>query len=248
MLIAYNNDIEFHSRWYHIQTEDNGIKDGHITTTVFYSGRILDSKTVSYTAAIAGVTDEEAKNKIIKDMMVNQHQQYYARLMEGTYETQVNHTAHHSSGAHAAVPPTARAVSASLPSIGSGDSNATSSFGKSGRPDILRASQQLNTDAKSLSSIKPILPLPSKGDIRPNTVNKARGSLSQSLPTSATLSQSASSAIPRTPSLKAPIPTSRAVKLSLAAPSHRAFLGLRWPSEELAIDALVASLLDSPQS
>ena len=54
MLIAYNNDIEFRSRWYHIQTEDNGIKDGHVTTTVFFSGQILDSKTTSYLDAING--------------------------------------------------------------------------------------------------------------------------------------------------------------------------------------------------
>ena len=65
---------------YHIQTEDNGIKDGHITTTVFHSGRTLDSKTISYKEAIEGITDPEEQNKIIKSMMIEQHKKFYAKL------------------------------------------------------------------------------------------------------------------------------------------------------------------------
>ena len=88
MLIAYNNDIEFRSRWYHIQTEDNGIKDGHVTTTVFFSGQILDSKTTSYLDAINGITDVEEQNRIIKNVMTTQHKLFYAKLYEGQSRAQ----------------------------------------------------------------------------------------------------------------------------------------------------------------
>ena len=98
MLIAFNNDLEFRSRWYHIQTEDNGIKDGHITTTVFYSGQILDSKSASYLDAIASTPDPEQQNRIIKAAMSQQHKRFCTKLLEGTYENIVNNLSVNKSG------------------------------------------------------------------------------------------------------------------------------------------------------
>lgn len=98
MLIAFNNDLEFRSRWYHIQTEDNGIKDGHITTTVFYSGQILDSKSASYLDAIASTPDPEQQNRIIKAAMSQQHKRFCTKLLEGSYENIVNNLSVNKSG------------------------------------------------------------------------------------------------------------------------------------------------------
>ena len=73
MLNAYNNDIEYNKRWYHIQTEDNGLTNGHITTTVFHSGQTLDSKTISYLDFVKGISDENEINNIVKEKMTEQH-------------------------------------------------------------------------------------------------------------------------------------------------------------------------------
>ncbi len=89
MLNAYNNDIEYKSKWYHIQTEDNGLKNGHITTTVFHSGQTLDCKSTSYQDAVSGLTDEAEINKVVKERMVEQHQFFYKKLFEGDYDAKV---------------------------------------------------------------------------------------------------------------------------------------------------------------
>lgn len=168
MLIAYNNDIEFRNRWYHIQTEDNGLKDGHITTTVFYSGQILDSKSVSYLDAIAGVTDPDKQNQIIKDMMIKQHQMFYGKLNAGTYEDIVNGSPKRSAAGSSSVirgvdkhvasspsviqpaphsaekpiippPSSLNTGSSSIPHT---DVGTSSSIPRINKPDILRASSQ----------------------------------------------------------------------------------------------------------
>lgn len=59
MLNAFNNDIEYKNRMFHIQTEDNGIKNAHITTNVFYSGQSLDVKVTSYKDTIANAKNDE---------------------------------------------------------------------------------------------------------------------------------------------------------------------------------------------
>ena len=89
MLNAYNNDIEYKSRWYHIQTEDNGTTIGNITTTVFHSGQTLDVKTTSYLDAIKGVTETDAVNAIIKEKMTEQHGIFYRKLFNGDYDAKV---------------------------------------------------------------------------------------------------------------------------------------------------------------
>jgi len=91
MLIGFNNDIEFNGMMFHIQTEDHGIKDGHITTILFYSGQILDSKKIGYHEDIEGITEEEEKKKVIKKRMVTLHREFYKKLFDGTYNEAVEH-------------------------------------------------------------------------------------------------------------------------------------------------------------
>ncbi|MDX9719325.1 MAG: hypothetical protein RBU37_01165 [Myxococcota bacterium] len=89
MLIGFNNDVEYQGQMYHIQTEDHGVKDGHITTILFFTGQILDSKKIGYAEDIANVSDEEERKKIIKKRMVNLHREFYKKLFEGQYEESV---------------------------------------------------------------------------------------------------------------------------------------------------------------
>ncbi len=238
MLIAYNNDIEFGSRMYHIQTEDNGIKDGHITTTVFHSGRTLDSKTTSYKEAIEGITDPEEQNKIIKSMMIEQHKQFYAKLYEGKYEYLLDTERKPSS----IEPIAARKTTNSQVMSGSGLSPdiAAGTASKTNKPDILRASQQVANvsrpvGVKSFSTLSPsaIVSKPGQVGLPPASSNASALSVA---PRSELLAQ-------RQPGLKPRL--SKAVEKANYEKRNRAFYGFKWTDEDLALDALTALLLDN---
>ena len=236
MLIAYNNDIEFRSRMYHIQTEDNGIKDGHITTTVFHSGRTLDSKTTSYKEAIEGITDTEEQNKIIKGMMIEQHKQFYAKLYDGKYEELVD--------------PDKKASGEQIPPYKSSNSQVMSGTGlspelaagaaasKANKPDILRASQQVANvsrpvGVKSFSALSP-------SSIKPAPVNLPP--VPNSSPVLTAVPKTGVSA-QRQPGIKPHL--SKAVEKENYEKRNRAFYGFRWADEDLSLDALTALLLDN---
>ena len=253
MLIAYNNDIEFRSRWYHIQTEDNGIKDGHVTTTVFHSGQILDSKSVSYKDSIAGVQDQEKINSIIKDIMIKQHQLFYTKLYDGHYEAQmqeiVSHTSAQASGRPASQqlnPVPAAASGLSPRSEGVRRDSATldnSGFGASGKkPDILRASQQMTGVTKGLGikSLATLSKAPAQIQQVPVNANQPVISNMQS-----SISLNRVSAGERIPVMNTPVPISRAVLREESTRKNRAWKGFNWPVDDLAIDSLVVSLLEN---
>lgn len=251
MLIAYNNDIEFRSRWYHIQTEDNGLKDGHITTTVFYSGQILDSLSTSYMDAIAGAHGEEEQNKIIKAMMTAQHKHFYTKLYEGTYEAAVNAKEQHRSAAPSGtspspsrrpVAPVQPVIAAARPSDGGHGSVPQPAVGvrensanhavsggsgnvKIGKPDILRASQQLPGVSKGLAL---------------KSVNGLAAQPGTRAPSSPAISKTTS----RKPGLVTSLPVSNAVLEQRRKMCHTAWRGVSWPESDIAIDLLIAKLLD----
>ena len=273
MLIAYNNDIEFRNRWYHIQTEDNGLKDGHITTTVFYSGQILDSKSISYLDAIAGITDPDKQNQIIKDMMIKQHQMFYGKLNAGTYEDIVMGAAKrpatgvssisraidkpgipssvsNAASAHAAEKPAIApgTVNGGLPGPSHSDSPSSNASPRINKPDILRASSQQtpsvskNLDLKSLSG-KPSNSTASNRDAKPSaSINYAPINYAPKINMPQAGSGVAQSS--RQPSLKSPIPCSKAVERYRQMGYTRAWRGVYWEDMDLSIDALVAVLLE----
>lgn len=280
MLIAFNNDVEFRSRWYHIQTEDNGLKDGHITTNVFFSGQILDSKSTSYKDKIFGVDDPEIQTAIIKELMTKQHQAFYAKLTEGTYEARVQAQtqaqANKASANQASQPvvhgarTTARITSAlnGSSSLGAAVAKDVSSAGnkiqsnsfnkivqspdstalgsKPSRPDILRASSQqvpgvgrpvgrINTSqspkgafAQPVGNSQPAMSSPS--DFSKPFVHAA-ASQAPAINTSE-----------RLPVMSTEPAVSFAVQREKLQNKH-AWLGFRWPEEDLSIDTLVASML-----
>jgi hypothetical protein len=251
MLIAYNNDIEFRSRWYHIQTEDNGIKDGHVTTTVFYSGQILDSKSTSYRDSLEGVVDQDSQNRIIKDLMVKQHQEFYTRLFDGRYEAAVSGVGSPRPLTPSVVPSVAGASSlgnnrvasqSALPSsLRQADSVNSDPMrnglgSKLSKPDILRASQQIpavGMSSKLLSGIGN-----SGGSVKPSNYPLSKTSDLSSM-------DSVVPAVSRTTGLTSPIERSDAVMASERQQRQKAYCGLRWTNDDLAIDMLVAKLLDA---
>ncbi|MBQ9396602.1 MAG: hypothetical protein IJU23_13945 [Proteobacteria bacterium] len=222
MLIAYNNDIEYKSRWFHVQTEDNGIKDGHITTTVFLSGQTLDSKSTSYLEPIEGITDEEQINAIIKALMVKQHQVFATRLCEGYYDAQIE-----------------KRTQTTTPNPGKSQIGllttkrppSDSSLGSAQKPDILRASQQLSGISKlsklglstksSSDSGSPLRRIPSQIRLSPP----------------ATLSPSVSTDVN--------FARSKGVENECKLAKTKVWRGVTWGTEDLAIDSIVATLLEN---
>lgn len=264
MLIAYNNDVEFRSRWYHIQTEDNGLKDGHITTNVFYSGQILDSKSTSYKDSIFGIDDPEIQAAIIKELMTKQHQAFYAKLTEGTYEARVQAQVSKAPSSQASQPAmhtaartTARISPGQNSSSGIGitaakvpsstfnkvtanpDATGLGTAAKSSRPDILRASSQQVPVTRSASRIntnqssKPSFAQPSYASN--NELSK--------LPIQPPAPQNTAS---RVPALTTALPLSRSVQREKLLKKKKAWLGFKWPDEDLSIDTLVTSMLNRP--
>ena len=86
MQMGYNTDIEHRGLIVHIQTEDHGMGDRKITTQVFFSGRILDSRTISYAEAIDGVADEDARDVEITRRMRAMHKHFHNKIRSGEYD------------------------------------------------------------------------------------------------------------------------------------------------------------------
>ncbi len=228
MLIAYNNDIEYKSRWFHVQTEDNGIKDGHITTTVFLSGQTLDSKSTSYLESIEGITDEEQINAIIKALMVKQHQVFATHLCEGYYDAQIE-----------------KRTQTTTPNPGKSQIGllttkrppSDSSLGSAQKPDILRASQQLSGISK-LSKLG--LSTKSSSD---------SGSPLRRIPSQIRLSPPVSLSSPAThsPSVSTDVnfARSKGVENECKLAKTKVWRGVTWGPEDLAIDSIVATLMEN---
>lgn len=234
MLIAYNNDVQHNNRWYHIQTEDNGIKDGHITTTVFFSGQILDSKTTSYKEAIAGIVNEDQINAVIKDMMIKQHQAYYRRLDEGMYDGRMQASQQHPS-------PASSKLSVVSPSMATGAVAARMESGQ--KPDILRASQQ------AASIQRPAAMQPGSAMPRPESgvaYQPAAAAKPVAMRPAAAMpaNQSAKNVMTSCVSQPIAVPRSKAVEAARLSVVHRAYKGVTWPNDDLAIDVLVVSMLE----
>ena len=89
MQMGYNTDIEHHGVTVHIQTEDHGLSDSKITTQVFFSGRILDSRTISYAEAISTIVEEEPRDTEITKRMRAIHRHFLNRIREGAYDAKL---------------------------------------------------------------------------------------------------------------------------------------------------------------
>ena len=89
MQMGFNTDIEHHGITVHIQTEDHGLGDSKITTQVFYSGRILDSRTISYAEAISSLGDGDERDAEITKRMRAIHRHFLNRIREGAYDAKL---------------------------------------------------------------------------------------------------------------------------------------------------------------
>lgn len=89
-LLGYNNNVRHKNKVFHIQTEDSGVKYGHIITHLFMDGgRILKSVKTSYTEYLG----QEKMADIVKEMMKQQHKAMFIALRDGKFDHMVEGTA-----------------------------------------------------------------------------------------------------------------------------------------------------------
>ena len=82
-LLGYNNNVRHKGKVFHIQTEDSGVKYGHIMTHLFMDGgRILKSVKTSYAEYIGG----ERFGDVLREMMKEQHKAMFIALRDGKFD------------------------------------------------------------------------------------------------------------------------------------------------------------------
>ena len=89
-LLGYNNNVRHKGKVFHIQTEDSGVKYGHIITHLFMDGgRILKSVKTSY----AEYLGNERMADIVREMMKQQHKAMFIALRDGKFDPVVEGSA-----------------------------------------------------------------------------------------------------------------------------------------------------------
>src|SRR3974390_2446307 len=89
-LLGYNNNVPHKGKIFHIQTEDSGVKYGHIMTHLFADGgRILKSVKTSY----AEYVGNERMGDIVREMMKQQHKAMFIALRGGKFDAFIDGTA-----------------------------------------------------------------------------------------------------------------------------------------------------------
>ena len=82
-LLGYNNNVRHKGKVFHIQTEDSGVKYGHIITHLFMDGgRILKSVKTSY----AEYLGNDRMADIVREMMKQQHKAMFIALRDGKFD------------------------------------------------------------------------------------------------------------------------------------------------------------------
>jgi hypothetical protein len=81
MLVGYNTNVTYKGTIYHVQTEDNGLKNPVIITLLYHKGSILSSKKISY-AQFASGPDYKKK---VRELMKEQHKSMLKELVRGKH-------------------------------------------------------------------------------------------------------------------------------------------------------------------
>ena len=83
MLVGYNTNVPYKGTIYHVQTEDNGMKNPVIVTLLYLKGTILASKKVNY----GNVTSSPNHKEKIRELMKEQHKNMIKELIAGKHTT-----------------------------------------------------------------------------------------------------------------------------------------------------------------
>jgi len=78
-LLGYSHIVRYNSRLYHVQTEDSGLDNPHITTHLFLNGMLMATLRCGY-AGMLSVTDLEPQ---VCKLMQEQHRAMIRQLRRG---------------------------------------------------------------------------------------------------------------------------------------------------------------------
>jgi hypothetical protein len=82
VLTGYNTDFVYKSINFHVQTEDNGVKNPVIVTLLYREGKILSSRKTSY----ADILKADCLDSAVRDLMKEQHKQMIKDLRNGKFD------------------------------------------------------------------------------------------------------------------------------------------------------------------
>ena len=98
MVVGFNHNFRHRGEVYHVQTEDGGLKSPNIITLLYKGGTILASKKTSY----ADITTSDHLEKVVEELMKEQHREMLRRLKSGDLDALLQSAAKPVAGA---VPP-----------------------------------------------------------------------------------------------------------------------------------------------
>jgi hypothetical protein len=218
MLIGFNNDVEYNGRMFHIQTEDNGLKNASITTILFYQGQILDRRSTGYgDIAKQHTTNEEERNKAVKKRMVELHRALYKNLFDGMYEEQTDRLAA-AKGLDGGKPPRPTTPDQPTPRVNPGAS-----------------SPAMRSPGDSGSDLPRLAPMPTPDD---SFVSNGRPLSNPKLPSLTNVAGTRSQPV-------ASVRPSASLRIEWMPTGINAFRGIPAVGGDLRIDALVAEFLDT---
>lgn len=82
MLPGFNHNIMYRGELFHVQTEDSGVANPHITTLLYKGGAILCSRKTSY----ADILRMENLGEVVRELMKEQHKEMMRRLKNGEFD------------------------------------------------------------------------------------------------------------------------------------------------------------------
>ena len=82
MVVGFNHNVRYKGDVFHVQTEDSGINNPHIITLLYRGGTILASRKTSY----ADILKIENLEKVVEDLMKEQHKDMLRRLKAGEFD------------------------------------------------------------------------------------------------------------------------------------------------------------------
>lgn len=79
MLSGFNTDCTVSGKVFHVQTEDNGLKNPTIVTLVYQGGAIVASKKTSYADILAA----DCLSDVVRELMEEQHKSVISDIKTG---------------------------------------------------------------------------------------------------------------------------------------------------------------------
>ena len=90
MLTGFNTDFRYKGTVYHVQTEDNGLRNPVIVTLLYRGGAILASRKTSY----ADILKFNKLEQVVREIMEEQHKQVIKDLVAGQFTAKEENLPH----------------------------------------------------------------------------------------------------------------------------------------------------------